>query len=269
MHSVLRPDDDELVRSTASSLRATGAADVAFGGLAQGGAVRITAAAGQLTRRLRTIEVRPHRGLGGVSWLRREALTVDDYAHADITHDFDPQILGEQIRSLAVTPVVVADRIRALLYLGSRSAEPLSPSVTAVLDSAALALAKELKVRDEVDERVRLLDWSAAEQGAAAQLRRLRERLAELSLSTTDPRLAEELAGLGSPAAPSGSSLLTHRQTQVLELVALGCRNREIAERLALSETTVKSYLRNACERLGARTRLEAVVLARQAGALT
>ncbi|WP_165957360.1 LuxR C-terminal-related transcriptional regulator [Pseudomonas sp. H9] len=61
---------------------------------------------------------------------------------------------------------------------------------------------------------------------------------------------------------------LTARELQVVRLLALGYRNREIAEKLFLSELTVKSHLRRVNAKLGAQGRTEAVAIARQRGLL-
>jgi DNA-binding NarL/FixJ family response regulator len=53
----------------------------------------------------------------------------------------------------------------------------------------------------------------------------------------------------------------SHREKQVLRLVAEGLTNSEIAERLFLSESTVKSHLSTAFAKLGVRSRKEAAAL--------
>jgi len=52
---------------------------------------------------------------------------------------------------------------------------------------------------------------------------------------------------------------LSARQEQVLGGVARGLQTKEIARELGISEGTVKTHLARACERLGARTRAQAV----------
>lgn len=62
------------------------------------------------------------------------------------------------------------------------------------------------------------------------------------------------------PVLPAPS--LTERELQVLELVANGMSNREIAGELFISENTVKNHVRNILEKLHLHSRMEAVVYA-------
>jgi DNA-binding NarL/FixJ family response regulator len=59
------------------------------------------------------------------------------------------------------------------------------------------------------------------------------------------------------------ASTLTPRELDVVRLVLSGLRNREIAERLAIGEGTVKIHLHHAYEKLGVDSRLELAVFAR------
>jgi DNA-binding NarL/FixJ family response regulator len=72
--------------------------------------------------------------------------------------------------------------------------------------------------------------------------------------------LAGQLAvpsALGRHIAPRP---LSHREKQILGLVVLGLTNREIANRLYLAESTVKTHLSSAFRKIDARSRSEAVV---------
>jgi len=63
-----------------------------------------------------------------------------------------------------------------------------------------------------------------------------------------------------------GEDELSAREIEVLELIAAGHRNREIGERLFISEETVKVHLKHIKEKLGAKDRTHAVALAERRG---
>jgi DNA-binding NarL/FixJ family response regulator len=81
----------------------------------------------------------------------------------------------------------------------------------------------------------------------------------------TDPDLARHLPVGGQ--ARSRVSLLSPRERQILGLLADGHSGAEIAQELFLSTETVRTHVRNAVRKLGARTRTQAVALVvREAG---
>ena len=59
---------------------------------------------------------------------------------------------------------------------------------------------------------------------------------------------------------------ITPREHEILQLIASGLSNREIAERLFVSENTVKTHASRLLDKLGARRRTEAVQRAKEAG---
>jgi DNA-binding NarL/FixJ family response regulator len=63
-----------------------------------------------------------------------------------------------------------------------------------------------------------------------------------------------------------GDETLTPREVEVLRHVATGTRNREIGNRLAITEETVKAHLKHIMEKLGAGDRTEAVTIALRRG---
>jgi DNA-binding CsgD family transcriptional regulator len=72
--------------------------------------------------------------------------------------------------------------------------------------------------------------------------------------------------GNGRFAHPAAGRGPTAREREVLELLANGATDDQIAAALALSPATVQSHVRNAKAKLGARTRAQAVALALQRG---
>jgi DNA-binding NarL/FixJ family response regulator len=82
-----------------------------------------------------------------------------------------------------------------------------------------------------------------------------------------DPRIAQRLAtDLLGRRSSSTDVHLTAREREVLHLIAEGCSNRAISERLQLSEATVKGYVSSLLYKLGVSSRLEALVRASDAG---
>ncbi len=95
-------------------------------------------------------------------------------------------------------------------------------------------------------------------------------RLRHLAAGTReiDPRVAQSLA-VDMMSALRGEKqqvILSPREREVLDLLAEGCSNKQIAGRLFVAETTVKGYVASLLDKLGVDSRLQAVVRAAQRG---
>jgi DNA-binding NarL/FixJ family response regulator len=74
----------------------------------------------------------------------------------------------------------------------------------------------------------------------------------------------EELQGFLGKAASFGG--LTAREAQILEQIAQGLDNAQIAARLELSEKTVRNHITSIFDKIGVESRAQAIVMARERG---
>ncbi|UNK71815.1 LuxR C-terminal-related transcriptional regulator [Microbacterium sp. H1-D42] len=255
---------------------------VAFGGLIDHGAVSVTTIIGNRTSSLHGLHVRPERGLGGRAMIELRPRMTNDYRTSPhITHDYDVFVLGEGLRTLLALPIVVDGRPRGVLYAGAWEESQIGGVTTAPAMGVAQRIGAELRVRDEVDRRVKASTPAPALD--ATQREDLRESFAELrsiAAALTDDALRGRiesverrllgLAGAESapPTEPVQTVRLSPREMDVLACAAMGATNNEIASDLGLREGTVKAYLGTAMSKLDASTRHAAVARARRMGLL-
>jgi DNA-binding NarL/FixJ family response regulator len=84
--------------------------------------------------------------------------------------------------------------------------------------------------------------------------------------SALEPRVAAKL--VAAVRGPRGAGQLTHREREVLSLIADGLPGKQIARALGISERTVKFHTGSILRKLGADNRAQAVALAAQRGLL-
>ncbi|MFD3562861.1 response regulator transcription factor [Streptomyces sp. NPDC058686] len=284
------------MRAALARLRRGTGLPIAFGGLITGGSmtsgtmtggagsVRIGELSGAVTGALRGLAIATGNGLGGKALALSRPCAVTDYpVSRHISHEYDAAVAAEGLLSVLAVPVVVRRRVRGVLYGALRTAQPLGDRTLGEAVAAARDVEQALVVRDEA--RALLAAAGSATGPAAAagsvagsaaweEVREAHGALRALAPRVVDPALREELLAvcgrLASATAPPRvrDVGLTPREVDVLAWVATGATNAVTAERLGLRPETVKSYLRSAMRKLGAHTRLEAVVAARRTGLL-
>ena len=74
-----------------------------------------------------------------------------------------------------------------------------------------------------------------------------------------DPRLAPDF--LRQLAKPRSAGILSAREREILQMLADGCSNREVSERLVVSVETVKTHVKHILAKLGAEHRTQAVAI--------
>jgi DNA-binding CsgD family transcriptional regulator len=267
------------------------------------GSVRIGELSGAVTGALRGLAIATGNGLGGKALALSRPCAVTDYpVSRHISHEYDAAVAAEGLLSVLAVPVVVRRRVRGVLYGALRTAQPLGDRTLGEAVAAARDVEQALVVRDEARALLAAVagagaagsvargvagavagaggpgagSGAGAAVGSAAweEVREAHGALRALAPRVVDPALRDELLAvcgrLASATAPPRvrDVGLTPREVDVLACVATGATNAATAERLGLRPETVKGYLRSAMRKLGAHTRLEAVVAARRTGLL-
>jgi DNA-binding NarL/FixJ family response regulator len=117
-----------------------------------------------------------------------------------------------------------------------------------------LARARALVGRGAAGDRARALEL--AEQAALTA-----RRLGMAPAARAAAELADELTGVR-----GGVHALTRREREITALIAAGLANRQIAERLVVSERTVETHVSNVLGKLGLANRTQLTAWALRAG---
>ncbi|HET7574990.1 MAG TPA: response regulator transcription factor [Sphingomicrobium sp.] len=141
-------------------------------------------------------------------------------------------------------------------------------------DGSGLEVLRQLRSNGD-DRKVVLLTASLDEAGFTEALSL---KVDGVLLKTSDPALLIDCldsvrggdewidcnlqAEMGRTAPSRDRSLLSPRETELVELVRLGLRNRDIAEKLGITEGTVKVYLHSVFDKTGVANRTELAIRA-------
>ncbi len=91
----------------------------------------------------------------------------------------------------------------------------------------------------------------------------------EAEREATAPEVEAPPTPTSEPSPANRQALgITPRELEILELIAAGLSNREIAERISVSENTVKTHSSRLFEKLNARRRTQAVQIGKELGLL-
>ena len=189
-----------------------------------------------------------------------------DYEAAPAMHAeyLATRALGQALLGHSDSAVETAARAKAISV--ASEARVLAEGAQAVVAAAhgdaegaaqVIAEARRRNTWDPVTCCVRASQSLANCLAAQDHLRPSLERLYRLS---GDRALARR-AGFRSASIGDPTELFTDREAEVIELMAQGLRNREIAEAFVISEATVKVHVRHILEKLGAKSRTQAVAL--------
>ncbi|MGX9293413.1 LuxR C-terminal-related transcriptional regulator [Tsukamurella paurometabola] len=274
--------DADATRSALRTIRTRTELPVAFVGLVDDDHVVLNGGVGLRTPALSGLPVARGAGLGGHVLRTGRPTAVADYGTAGITQHYHAHVQAEGLRSMVAVPLAVNGIVRAVFYAADRRESTFGDSILGAVAQTVRDLAYELRVRDEVERRMQFAEAAAAERSALGGVDRelLREVFSELRAlagEITDGAVRSRLEAacgritdVGRPTEPAAQPErpLTARELDALAHVALGCTNAEVAQRLSISTETVKAYLRSAGQKLGTRTRFEAVTRARSLGLL-
>lgn len=127
--------------------------------------------------------------------------------------------------------------------------------LTAVEDEDALLVALKLGARGYVLKGIGGGDLGSVVHAVAGGETYVTPQMAGRLLKEMTAKIAHSEGGIED---------LSDREHEILELVATGLTNKEIADRLYLSEKTIKHYMTNILEKLQVRNRVEAALMARE-----
>ncbi len=205
------------------------------------------------------------RPAAGTVGRRLRVLVVDDH---DVVHWGFRMLLGEQPwverclaarsgeEALALLPTLAPDVALVDLFLSGESGADVCASIR----------------RASPGTRVLLISGSGRMSPAAARAAGASGFISK-DWEAAEVARAVRAVGLGqtlfSPTSEQPAPLLSEREREVLDLIAAGSTNREIASTLFLSPHTVKEHTSALYRKLGARGRADAVQRAQRIGLLS
>ena len=256
-------------------LRRASGVSLAFGGVVtEATGLQLRHFVGRTTGALTGLAVDAGQGLGGKVLAIGQPVVVRDYRETTtITHHYNGPVETEGLRAMAAAPVIVDRRVVAVLYGALHCDNAIGGRMLDILTGEARALEQQIVVsRAVVEAQARAspdIDLMRDRMAAAyGRLRLLARAVDDAALAGELERITEGLLAHEGGVADRLPVTLTGRECDVLALVSLGYTNARIGAELGVAAETAKGYVKTAMGKLGASTRLEAVVLARRGGLL-
>jgi DNA-binding NarL/FixJ family response regulator len=176
---------------------------------------------------------------------------ADGHEAVEKAQELMPDVVLMDVRMPKRTGIEATQEIRDLLphakILMLTISDEEADLYDAIKAGASGYLLKEISI-EEVADAIRSV-WAGQSRISPSMASKLLTEFAAMSKRTDEKRQVP---------APR----LTDREMEVLSLVAEGLNNREIGQRLFISENTVKNHIRNILEKLHLHSRMEAVVYA-------
>lgn len=185
---------------------------------------------------------------------RRRPTLVYDTADAPV---YRPIIVAAgQSRSYALAPLVVGEDVVGFLHTDHH---PLDRRVDEADRDVLWAFADGFS---HIYERAMLTEQLRSQRDSVRELFfGAVDRLDALCESTTDSARSQEVSDAAEGQVPAAVQL-TEREAEVFELMVTGATNQAIADRLVITEGTVKSHVKHILRKYGAINRAQAIAWA-------
>ena len=191
---------------------------------------------------------------------RRGALIVHDALN-------DPRVIREltrasNIRSYVAAPVMPEGRVIAFLHASTLAVDDILDRdvLWAFAEGYGYALERTILLRRLHDQGERIRELVVSTESVLAEIREAGLQISTASEVLQQAAEAEPVrAAMFSAPDSRVHQLLTRRELEIMELLAHGETNRQIADRIVVSEGTVKSHVSQILRKMHAANRAEAV----------
>lgn len=175
---------------------------------------------------------------------------------------YAPLVALARCQDYVVAPVVVMSSVIGLLHADRVAGAPLSESDRDVLrmfaDGVGVLYERAVLTRRAEEQRRSVAEVCDAAARALADLDGADMSLPPIGQPKTRP-LAQPMRQTGESRESGRLSRLTAREREVLALLASGATNAQLADRLTVAESTVKSHVKHILHKLGTGNRAAAI----------